>query len=281
MGANQDLVDDSLDRWWQQHTAKLLASELKHAAKEAAAAVEKAAQDAQRIARAQESQAKHAAQQAEYRAAAQAKADREWAAAWHSTGAGVAFSNSTFATFEALTNEQKIACDTCESFPCYGPELADGMRPRAKNLWLLGPVGTGKTHLAVAMMHAEHFMQGNDTALVTHRGLIDEIRASWDDKSAPSSREVICKYGSVRLLVLDDVGTTYGKEAEQNEIFSVVDMRYRNGLETVITSNLSAKQLAHSLGERTYSRLRDRALLVQLLGEDHRRPVVMQAETTK
>ena len=189
-------------------------------------------------------------------------------------GVGWDWRRYTFDTYKPVTKEQREAVAACNSFPyideeCTGAEI--------KNLWLLGPYGTGKTHLAIATLRRAFFDDGEDVAFVSPRQMISEIRASWNDKSLPSAREVIQRYGEVELLVLDDVRGAYGKKdgtPDQDDLYEVLDLRARNGLRTIITSNLMPKELRVAVGERNYSRLRDGARVLLLAGPDNRQAVV-------
>jgi DNA replication protein DnaC len=197
----------------------------------------------------------------------QAEKDRSEAdKQWTNCGAGMEYLNCRLASFKAVTDDQKKALEICEDFPFNGSSFS------MRNLWLLGPVGTGKTHLAIATLRRE-LDEGNaeTVAFVTQRNLTLEIRASWDgDKSVRGSREVIKHYGTVDVLVLDDIGASHGREAEQNDLLAVIDLRSQNGLMTIITSNLTPQQLRAALGDRSYSRLRNRAVLATLTGPDVR-----------
>lgn len=187
-------------------------------------------------------------------------------AAWAACGVGAKYLGCTFENFRTVTEGQKKALEICQGFPYSEDRDID-----AQNLWLLGSVGSGKTHLAVAVLRSEFPDYVDSVAFITQRNLILEIRASWNgDRSKGSSREVIEKYGSVDMLVLDDVGASYNGESEKNDILAVIDMRSQNGLATIITSNLTAAGIKQALGERSYSRLRMNAVLATLKEVDAR-----------
>ena len=82
--------------------------------------------------------------------------------------------------------------------------------------------------------------------------LVRAIRDTWRRGSDESETSVIEKYRSVGLLILDEVGVSFGGEAEKTQIFDVLDGRYREMRPTLIVSNLSAKGLPRECasGER-------------------------------
>ena len=196
-------------------------------------------------------------------------AEQERDAEFSRCGVGKDWRRFNFDTYKPVTKEQERALTACKNFPWIG---AEEDAPRAKNFWLLGPCGSGKTHLAIAALYSEFEQFGYDAAFVNPRDMVSEMRECYNDRSKPSLREVARKYGEVDVLVLDDLRHGYAKDktAYQDDLYEVIDLRARNGLVTIVTSNLTPKQLRIAVGERNYSRLRDGACVLEMPGPDHR-----------
>ena len=119
-------------------------------------------------------------------------------------------------------------------------ELKDAMKAAmkaAKNntgLVLSGKRGTGKTHLAVAI--AIYAMKhGRQAIFRLVNELLDEIRRVVAENGDYFS--VIRKFKEVPCLVLDDLGKEKITDFALVALHGIVDYRYRNGLQTIITTN--------------------------------------------
>jgi len=183
------------------------------------------------------------------------------------------FCNATFDGFTPASDEQRKALTTCREF---AESLTHGA---LGGLWLIGPPGTGKTHLGSAMVN--HLIRQRDMWAAIHstREIVRMLRKTWGEKRVSSSvwdsltteDEVIDFLGSsLSLLVLDEVGVGFGSDAERVQLFDVLDLRYRNALPTVLLSNLTAPELKPALGDRLYDRLREGAKLVACNWPSHR-----------
>lgn len=125
----------------------------------------------------------------------------------------------------------------------------------APNVIFAGGPGTGKTHLSCAIVRE----------LIPHRqvrrrkvmDLIRILRETWRRDSERTTREVVHFYASLPLLIIEEVGTTYGAESERVDIFDIMDARYENQLPTLLITNLDAEELTKEIGERVVDRLRD------------------------
>lgn len=235
------------------------------------AAARKAVEDARAAAEATERAARAAAAKALQAEKARKERERQHAAAWTTCGVPGRYHACTFDNFKAETERQRAALEACERFP-FLSDGEDDIRA-ARNLWLLGPVGRGKTHLACAVLRAQH-QAGESVVFTTPRDLIRHLRSHWGERgSAAKEQQALARYTDCYALVIDDIGTSFGKEAELVQLFDVINERDAHDLHTIITSNLNPRSLLDALGERIYSRLRDRALVLVLDGDDHRRPV--------
>lgn len=140
--------------------------------------------------------------------------------------------------------------------------LAD---PAGRNLVLAGDVGTGKSHAAMATARAAH-MRGDRVEVWSTGDLWDGLRPG-----GPENLQQHVKYCD--LLVLDDLGTDRATEWTTEQLYLIVDTRWRLLLPIIATTNLDPEELRAALGERVYDRLTGAVVAVKLSGATRRRDV--------
>lgn len=175
------------------------------------------------------------------------------------------FRDCTFDSFTASTSAQRQVLQACRG---YVDMMATGTW---SPLWLIGPPGTGKTHLGSASVRAGIESRGMAGRIVTARGLIRAIRDTWRREAEQSEQEVIAELGHVSLLVIDEIGLGFGTEAELVQLFDVIDRRYQLQLPTMFISNLAAPALRDAVGDRLYDRMREFATVQVCNWPSHRR----------
>lgn len=136
---------------------------------------------------------------------------------------------------------------------------------RSRNLVIVGPVGTGKTHAAVAVARAAF----DDTWNVMFAPMVELLEALRPGTIDGSS--MLRSARSVGLLIIDDLGSEKSSEWTGEQLYSIVNRRWLEERPTIVTSNLTPELLGGALDERVYSRLVDNALAVRLSGDDRRR----------
>jgi DNA replication protein DnaC len=164
--------------------------------------------------------------------------------------------------------EAAALSDFAERLSC----RAETLRRDRRGLFITGPVGTGKTHLAIAVLRASLAAEQSGLFL-TLPTLLRVIRSTWDRRGdGPTERELIDTAASVDWLVLDDVGVEVASPWVQQEVYEVINARYVNRRPIVCTSNATTDELAQAdrLGERTVSRLRQMCEVITLTGADRR-----------
>ena len=102
------------------------------------------------------------------------------------------------------------------------------------NLILAGKPGTGKSHLASAIA-LEAMRNGHQAIFKSLPELLDEICYAHQNNNDPGG--LMIKYKNVPCLVLDDWGKEKTTDARMDYLFQIIDHRYRNGLQTVLTTN--------------------------------------------
>jgi DNA replication protein DnaC len=135
-------------------------------------------------------------------------------------------------------------------------------------LFLHGPPGTGKTHLAIALLKDHGRMEWG--SFVTVASLLMELRDSFRDKAERSEREIIEHYAKVQLLVLDDLGAEKTSEFALQSLYIIIDKRYSEMRSTIITSNLTVDEIAEKVGDRIASRIAGMCKVIELKGRDRR-----------
>jgi DNA replication protein DnaC len=158
------------------------------------------------------------------------------------------FIGRTFDNFRADSDGQKRALTVARDF---AEQFADNRR-RGQGLILLGMPGTGKSHLASAIMQT---MLERSICYVTCLDMIREVRDTWRKGSDRGELDVLDAFGTMDLLVIDEVGVQYGTEGEQTIIFDVLDRRYREVLPTILLTNQDSAGLKQFIGDRTFDRL--------------------------
>lgn len=139
-----------------------------------------------------------------------------------------------------------------------------------RGLWLRGPVGTGKTTLAM-LVSSGALEAGRTVAIYSLPRLLAEIRTTFEDGSERSYTQLLDRLGDVDLLHLDDVGAEKTSPWVLEQLYSIVNTRYEEQRSIVITTNLEEEELAEQIGRRTTSRLEEMCELLPVGGSDLRR----------
>ena len=128
--------------------------------------------------------------------------------------------------------------------------------PMKRSILLYGNCGTGKTHLAVATMRNLILnTRGLHPLFISAPRLIGEIRRGTLGEIDLTEEEIIEKYTTNRLLVIDDIGVEKHSEFVAQCWYRIVDTRTSNSLPTIYTSNLDKTEIEQKMGPRIASRL--------------------------
>lgn len=134
-------------------------------------------------------------------------------------------------------------------------------------LILSGGVGTGKTHLALAIFN-ELMAQGIDVLCFT---CFEMLRRTFDGSF--QNDKVMNAFKSCTCLIIDELGAFTANEEEQRRFCQIVNARYQNGLPTVVVTNLSKEDMeAGGVDQRSRERLFERSVLVKFNWKSHRAP---------
>jgi DNA replication protein DnaC len=131
------------------------------------------------------------------------------------------------------------------------------IRERGNCLLLVGGPGTGKTHLACAIL-GQVITAGHSGLFLTVSEGLRLIRSTYSPGASQNEAQVFETLTSPDLLVLDEVGVAIGNDAKRRAmLFDVLNARYGEMRPTILIGNLTAAEMEQYLGERIMERLMD------------------------
>lgn len=150
---------------------------------------------------------------------------------------------------------------------------------KAENLGLLlwGSVGTGKSFIAACIANA--LLEQSVPVLMTNFSkILNQMGGMYSDERY----QYIASFSHYLLLIIDDLGIERNTEYALEQVYAVIDERYKAGLPVIITTNLTMEELrqpedvAHA---RIYSRVLEMCTPVQVTGEDRRQKIGSRKQT--
>lgn len=189
------------------------------------------------------------------------------------------YENCSFESFRLpdgareLERAYTVAAAYARDFPAALPD-----RNRS-GLLFYGAVGTGKTHLAVAI--AQKLLErGIGCVFTDYRDLLKRIQATFDPANPATEAGVVAPLLGADVLILDDLGVGRATDWALETLHYILNHRYSQRLATIVTTNLEDLAasmekrevvLVQAVGERLRSRLYEMCAFVPMHGEDFRR----------
>lgn len=129
------------------------------------------------------------------------------------------------------------------------------------NFVMVGPTGTGKTHLSCATARTL-LNKGKYARYITSEDLAQRIMDAWDRKVPDATeKSVIYDFSQYDLLILDEYGL-HDRDKRRELVHKVLYARYDRMKPTMLISNLTLAELQKDLGDRLWSRFQQGGLTV-------------------
>ncbi|MCC7256733.1 MAG: IS21-like element helper ATPase IstB [Dokdonella sp.] len=138
---------------------------------------------------------------------------------------------------------------------------------------IVGPCGTGKSHLAQALGHAAA-RQGFDVLFTTQAQLTGALNAA---RAIGTFERKLQQLARIDLLIIDDLGLKPLRAPHDEDLHELIGERYERA-STIITSNLDIDEWPdvfpgnRVIGLATIDRLRHGAYRIVLDGDSYRTP---------
>lgn len=158
------------------------------------------------------------------------------------------------------------------------------MSETKKGIYIHGPVGSGKTHIAYALKkqydretryEGDKCFVGRSIRFWNTTELLREMRKDFDREAYEKRNIAEDLYEG--LLILDDLGSEKMTEWVEETFYLIVNKRYENIVPTIFTSNFAVKDLSKRVGDRTASRIVEMCELIELVGADIRTKNIKQS----
>lgn len=133
-------------------------------------------------------------------------------------------------------------------------ERWDAVRSENIGLLLYGGVGTGKSYGAACV--ANFLIERKTPVCMVNLSSVLNSIGGYQSEDKNSFIADLMRYP---LLILDDVGMERQTEYALEQVFNVIDARYRSGMPLIITTNLSLAELK-APKSRDHARIYDRIL---------------------
>jgi DNA replication protein DnaC len=163
-----------------------------------------------------------------------------------------------------------------------------------KGVLLIGPIGVGKTHLAVGILQALIVERGAKGLFVDYRDLLKQVQNSYG-RNDLSEKEILAPVFESEVLVIDELGAAKPTDWVWDTVAHILNTRYNDRRTTIITTNylngketatgqwdhlpkkekeakmaMSADTLGDRITERMRSRLQEMCIVVEMEGVDFR-----------
>lgn len=155
---------------------------------------------------------------------------------------GMTFKNFDARLLASTSEELKETQNAYRTAMKFAEEPAD---------WLViaGGTGRGKTRLAAAIGNYRR-EAGQQAMFVVVPDLLDRLRAAYNPANPRAFDDMFDHVRNVPLLILDDLGSQSGTPWADEKLFQLVNHRYNACLPTVITTNLTIRDLDGRLASR-------------------------------
>ncbi|MEE0264555.1 MAG: ATP-binding protein [Acutalibacteraceae bacterium] len=150
----------------------------------------------------------------------------------------------------------------------YCKSYAEGFTEEARNIFMRGNTGLGKTHLSLAIGRAV-IEKGFGVIYCSTPEILAKLEKEHfgKTKTDEDSEETLKECD---LLILDDLGSEFHTSFTKNKIYNIINFRLIHQKPTIISTNLDYEELENAYSKRLISRLLGEYVIMSFVGTDIR-----------
>lgn len=183
---------------------------------------------------------------------------------WKSTGINPEKSKQTFSNFEVWNKSSEIAKNAAIAYYKSFEKIRD---TRKNSIMLCGQVGSGKTHLSIAL--ALNFIQkGIRVVYMPYRDVVTSIKQNMLDEEF--YKKQISKFQLAEVLLVDDLFKGKINDTDINIMFEIINYRYLNSLPIIVSTEFTTERMLNfdeAVGSRIYEMCKD--FIVEITGSEN------------
>lgn len=148
-------------------------------------------------------------------------------------------------------------------------EILVNQMKKKEGIYIYGPAGTGKTHLACAL--AQQILANNiGVMFINTSEFLEKLRQEFNeiDSNKESYLKEAMDFDGV--LIIDDIGAEKASDWTRERLYLIINKRYEEMKPIIFTSNCDMDVLEEKLGDRIASRIGGMVERIQKNGEDKR-----------
>lgn len=167
----------------------------------------------------------------------------------------IKYGDSDIPCRELMERNFKVCMEYAKNFSAVSP-----------GLFMYGGTGLGKTFLS-SCIASELLKRGVNVAFDSVQNYLRNIEREHFGKSEGDTLEAIINSD---LLILDDLGCEFSSPFNTSTVYNIINSRCNLGKPTIISTNLSIKELTDRYDERIVSRLTGNLMTIRFVGKDIR-----------
>ncbi|RJP23581.1 MAG: hypothetical protein C4527_20040 [Candidatus Omnitrophota bacterium] len=139
-----------------------------------------------------------------------------------------------------------------------------------KGLYIHGPTGVGKTHIACGILKTL-IMRRFDGVFYNVVDLLDAIRSTYDPQSSPTPKGRLINDQNKQIFVLDDFGKQKTSSWVSDRLYALINRRYQDCKTIIVTSQIGFEELTRRVDSALASRIIDMCEEIEIKADDYRR----------
>lgn len=181
-----------------------------------------------------------------------------------------------YAEVEGRKSPREEMCGIFE----YCRKYADGFSSKSPSLLMVGHTGLGKTHLSLAIA-SDVIDKGYGVIYISAQNMVSKLEKDKFQNFGKYFDESERHFIDCDLLIIDDLGTEYATSFSGAAIYNVINSRIMMMKPTIISTNLTMKELQKSYSPRMISRIMGNNIRLEFAGSDIRQRRLIESLQNK